>query len=41
MTEPCGLEPLSAGGGWMIDESLFRLLLDLEIHIVKHTIETL
>ena len=32
MTEPCGLEPLSAGGGWMIDESLFRLLLDLEIH---------
>jgi len=32
MTESCGVEPLSAGGGWMVDESLFRLLLDFEIH---------
>jgi hypothetical protein len=26
-----GLEPPSAGGGWLVDESLFRLLLELEI----------
>ena len=32
MTESCGLEPLSAGGGWTVDESLFRLLLEFEIH---------
>lgn len=32
MMESCGFEPLAAGGGWMIDESLFRLLLDFEIH---------
>jgi len=32
MMEWCGFVPLSAGGGWMVDESLFRLLLDFEIH---------
>jgi hypothetical protein len=31
MTESCGFEPLSIGGGWMVDEALFRLLLDLEV----------
>ena len=30
--ESCGFEPLSIGGGSMVDEPLFRLLLDLEIH---------
>jgi hypothetical protein len=32
MTESRDFEPLSIGGGWMVDEPLFRLLLDLEIH---------
>jgi hypothetical protein len=26
-----GFEPPSVGGGWLVDESLFRLLLELEI----------
>jgi hypothetical protein len=32
MMQSRGLGPLSAGGGWIVDEALFRLLLDLEVH---------
>jgi len=31
MSESRGFEPLSAGGGWLVDEVLFRLLVDFEI----------
>ena len=32
MSEWRGLGPLSVGGGWVVDELLFRLLVDFEIH---------
>ena len=31
MSELHGFGPLSVGGGWLVDEGLFRLLVDLEI----------
>lgn len=31
MSEMRGTGPLSAGGGWLVDEVLFRLLVDFEI----------
>jgi GGDEF domain-containing protein len=31
MMDPRGLGPVPVGGGWIIDESLFRVLLDFEI----------
>src|SRR5258705_3873711 len=31
MSEWRGFEPLSTGGGWLVDESLFRFLVDFEI----------
>ena len=31
MSELRGLGPLSVGGGWLVDEPLFRLLIDFEI----------
>src|SRR3989442_5635402 len=32
MSEWSGFGPLSVGGGWLVDELLFRLLVDFEIH---------
>ena len=31
MSESRGFEPLHAGGGWLVDESLFRFLMDFEV----------
>ncbi len=31
MSESRGFGPISVGGGWLVDEFLFRLLVDLEI----------
>ena len=31
MSESSGIGPLSVGGGWLVDEVLFRLLVDFEI----------
>ena len=31
MSEPHGFGPISVGGGWLVDEFLFRLLIDFEI----------
>src|SRR2546427_11599897 len=31
MSESLGFGPLSVGGGWLVDELLFRLLVDFEI----------
>jgi len=31
VSKSCGLRPLSVGAGWLVDEPLFRLLVDLEL----------
>jgi len=32
MMQPGGFGPAFARGGWIVDEAMFRLLLDLEVH---------